>query len=86
MNESSSVVTGTGSPVTGAPEQVKYLFDTLRSQGSSQITDTYTLTVTFSGGTTFVRTGVITKLVCPMLAENPLVFNGSITFQVGTVL
>lgn len=85
MQEASSVVSGTGSPVTGAPEQVKYLFDVLRSQGTDQTTDTYTLTITFSGGTTFVRTGRITRLTCPMSSDAPLTFNAHLEFTVGTV-
>lgn len=86
MQEASSVVSGTGSPVTGTPEQLKYLFDTLRSQGPDQILDEYVLTITFSGGVTFVRTGRIVNFECPMSSDMPLTFNARLEFLVGTVL
>lgn len=84
--EASDVVSGTGSPVTTAVGQMKYLYDTLMSTGSSSFTDTYTLTIDFGSGVTFVRTGVITKIVCQMAGDQPLTFRGSIQFQVGTVV
>jgi len=86
IQEASSVVSGTGSPVTGAPEQAKYLLDTLRSQGVDQILDEYVLTITFSGGVTIVRTGHILKFACPMSSDTPLTFNAHLEFLVGDVL
>lgn len=83
--EAADVVSGTGSPVTTAVGQMKYLYDTLMSTGTTSFSDTYTLTVDFGGGVTFARTGVITKITCQMASDQPLTFRGSITFQVGTV-
>jgi len=85
MEEATDVVSGSGSGVTTAPGQFKYLYDTLMSKGASAILDTYTLTLDFGGGVTFVRTGVITKITCTMTGQEPLTFKGHITFQVGTV-
>lgn len=84
MGETSTVVSGTGSPVTTAPGQFSYLFDTLMSKGSSAHTDTYTLTIDFGGGVTFQRTGEIVRITAKMSSDQPLTFVGSITFSVGT--
>lgn len=83
MQEASSVVSGMGSPVTGAPEQVKYLLDTLSSNEENRFLDKYVVTITFSGGTTIVREGRLVKLTCPMSSDTPLTFNGHLEFLVG---
>lgn len=80
--EASSVVSGTGSPVTTAVGQFKYLFDTLQP---TSITDTFTVTVDFAG-TTFVRTGIITKITAIQTSDQPITFRGSMSLQVGTTL
>lgn len=86
VQETSSVVTaGIGGSVTTPAGQIQYLMDTLLSQGSSQIIDTYTLTLDFGGGVTIVRTGVITQIDCTMTSQEPITFTGHIDFQVGTV-
>jgi len=86
VEEATSVVSGTGSPVTSAVGQFLYLYNTLWSKGTDQITDTYTLTLDFGGGSTLERTGVITEIDCIMASDKPLTFKCTISFQVGAVL
>jgi hypothetical protein len=69
-DETSTVVSGLGSPVTSAIEQLNYLHTVFRPSGESQITDSYTLVIladstalntgTASSGTstTLVDTGI----------------------------
>lgn len=85
MAEASSVVSGTGSPVTTAVGQFLYLYNTLKSQGTDQITDTYTLTLDFGGGNTLVKTGVITELTTTMEETTPVTYTGHLAFLAGTV-
>lgn len=85
MEEASSVVSGAGGSVTTAVGQYKYLYDTFMSKGASQILDTYTLTLDYGGGVTFVRTGVVTKIVCTLTGDEPVTFKGHIDFTAGTV-
>lgn len=82
-DEATSVVTGTGSPVTTAVGQKKYLFDTLQPTG---IADTFTLTIDYGGGVTIVRTGTIVDIATIMTKTEPITFRGTITFQIGTTL
>lgn len=83
--ESSTVVTGTGSPVTSATGQFLYLYATLMSTGTSSFSDTYTINIDFGNGDNLNKPGVITKITCNMSSDQPLTFKGSITFLVGTV-
>lgn len=47
MDEAGGVVSGVGSPVTTARDQFKYLYNTLKSSGASQITDQYRAVLIF---------------------------------------
>jgi hypothetical protein len=86
VEETSSVVSGAGGSVTTAVGQKQYLYDTFMSKGASQILDTYTLTLDYGGGVTFVRTGVPTKITCTMTSDQPVTFKAHIDFTVGSVL
>lgn len=48
VEEASTVVSGTGGTVTSARGQMKYLYDTLMSKGSSSFTDKYRIALEFS--------------------------------------
>ena len=48
VDEASTVVSGTGGTVTTARGQMKYLYDTLMSTGTTQFTDKYHIIVSFS--------------------------------------
>lgn len=83
--ESSSVVAGTGGTVDDAVEQYLYLYDTLLSQGTDQITDDYVITIYFGAGKSLVRTGTISKITTSMQGSEATIFRGHIDFQVGTI-
>jgi hypothetical protein len=86
MQESTSVVSGTGGTVTTAVGQMKYLYDTLMPSGSDQFQNNYTLTLDFGGGVTMERDGRITKITCVMTSDEPVTFRGNVSFVSGTVL
>ncbi len=48
VDETNSVVTGIGAPVTAARDQMAYLYNTLMSTGENAIDDEYTLTLEYS--------------------------------------
>ena len=83
VDEASTVVSGTGSPVTTAVGQCKYLFDTLWSKGSTSDTDEYDLTIDFGSGVTMARSGHLTNIDVSMTGHDPLTFLGTIRFEVG---
>lgn len=84
IDESSSVVTGAGGTVQTAIEQVNYLHSVLRSGDEGQITDAFTLEIEYEGGSTFSRDGRIIKIQTEMAAKQPLTFQASLDFAVGT--
>ena len=82
-DEASTVVSGTGSPVTSAVDQCKYFYDTLWSKGSSSDTDEYDLTIDFGSGVTMTRSGLVTNIDVSKTNHEPLTFSGTIRFEVG---
>jgi hypothetical protein len=85
MDETTSVVSGAGGPVTTAIGQVDYLHGTLRPEGASQITDTYTVTLDYGGGSTFSRNGRLAAITTAIMSAEPLTFKAELQFTVGTV-
>jgi hypothetical protein len=85
LDESSSVVTGTGSPVTTAIAQHAYLTNTFMPNGANQILDSYTITLDFCGGSTFSRDGRLTDIDLVMTGNEPLTWKAHAKFIVGTV-
>ncbi|MEO9319437.1 MAG: hypothetical protein ABI361_02070 [Nitrososphaera sp.] len=81
QDEASSVVTGTGSPVSTAIDQFLYLFSTLES---IDVRDNYTFTFDFGGGKTFVKNGLIGKITPVMTSDAPITFRCTMQFVVGT--
>ena len=55
------------------------------TSGASQITDSYTVTLEYGGGVTFVKSGRLASVDTTLTSQEPLTFKAKLEFMVGAV-